>query len=130
MKWCISGSRDWIDYPSFEKQMEKVVTELKGMPEFIHVGDCHGTDAMCITWCKEHQVPYEIHEAKWAELGNKAGPIRNRQMIERSDVLIAFPSEFSKGTTGAINIARKMGKKIITFQLRFNFDAKINIKLN
>lgn len=45
--------------------------------------------------------------------GNAAGPIRNKQMIDQANCLVAFPLSDSKGTKQAIAYAKE--KKIPVF---------------
>lgn len=52
----------------------------------------------------------ETHMANWLKFGRTAGPIRNQIMIEKgADLVIAFPSETSKGTRDMIKRAEAAG---------------------
>jgi len=44
-------------------------------------------------WAKARGVPCDVHVARWAELGRKAGAIRNQQMLDegRPTLVVAFP---------------------------------------
>ena len=117
--WCISGTRSYHDYQSFCDMMKIVQDKINLKPSFIHVGDCKGIDTLTIKWCKENDIEYKVHEAKWNEHGRAAGPIRNGQMIKLVDTLIAFPGPTSTGTQDAIRQARKLNLKIVTIKLDF-----------
>ena len=44
--------------------------------------------------------------------GRAAGPIRNKEMANNADALIAFWDGQSRGTRSMINLARKMGLQV------------------
>ena len=124
--WCVSGSRDFDNYGQFKKALQVVINELGQQPTFVHVGDCRGVDAMMVKWCRENEINYKIYKADWS-LGSKAGPIRNRQMIDAlpdDGVLVAFPSPFSKGTRSAIKIAKARGIKQAVVELSMKMVKK------
>jgi hypothetical protein len=53
----------------------------------------------------------EVFPADWTRLGNAAGPVRNRQMLEESpDLVVAFHNDLwgkSKGTKDMVLISRE-----------------------
>jgi hypothetical protein len=52
----------------------------------------------------------ETHRAKWDELGKKAGPIRNQEMVDAgADLCLAFWDGNSSGTLDCIKKAVKAG---------------------
>ena len=53
-----------------------------------------------------------LHPADWNRLGRAAGPIRNEEMAEVSDALIAFWDGKSRGTKSMIEIARRKGLQV------------------
>ena len=52
--------------------------------------------------------------ANWGKYGLAAGPIRNREMAEIGDVLIAIKTS-GKGTQSMIREARLRGKRVIEY---------------
>jgi hypothetical protein len=49
----------------------------------------------------------KVFEADWKKYGKSAGPIRNSEMADYGDALIAFFNGESKGTLDMINKAKK-----------------------
>jgi hypothetical protein len=54
-------------------------------------------------------VPLKIFPAQWSIYGKGAGYIRNREMAQYADALIAFWDGKSKGTKNMIDEAKKQG---------------------
>ena len=57
----------------------------------------------------ENNLPVERYPADWENNGRAAGPIRNRQMAEIANALIAFPLGESRGTRNMIKLAQEKG---------------------
>jgi hypothetical protein len=57
-------------------------------------------------------LPLHKFPANWTSLGRKAGPIRNREMAEYADALIAIWDGKSKGTKSMIDEAKKRGLNV------------------
>ena len=70
-------------------------------------GHCSGTDMMAERYAKENGFELEVFPADWS-LGRKAGPLRNKKMIDVADFAIAFPSG-GRGTQSLINFAKQKG---------------------
>lgn len=77
------------------------------------MGDATGADALAARWCEENGVAFKVYAAEWDAHGSKAGPIRNRQMLEQEipSAVIAFPG--SKGTRNMCDIAERAGVRVI-----------------
>ena len=102
-----TGGRDYLDpYPvlyAFEILQ----------PRLVIVGDATGADAMVEATAKERRVPFEVYYANWTRFGNRAGPIRNQQLVDRvvevrkdgPAYCVWFMGE--KGTPDAIERAEK-----------------------
>ena len=61
---------------------------------------------------RERNIPLEIFNADWNTHGRAAGHIRNRQMADNADALIAVWDGKSKGTRNMIETAKKLGLKV------------------
>jgi len=70
-------------------------------------GGADGVDKLGERYAKEHNHKLTIMNADWKQYGKVAGPIRNRQMAEYADALIAFWLDSSKGTKNMIDTARE-----------------------
>lgn len=51
-------------------------------------------------------IPFKLFPADWEKYGKAAGPIRNQQMAEYGNVLLAF-DRGTKGTKNMIETARR-----------------------
>ena len=59
-------------------------------------------------WYKEHYlIPIKEFPADWDKHGKSAGHIRNAEMADYADALIAFWDGKSRGTKGMIDVAKK-----------------------
>ena len=69
-------------------------------------GEARGVDTLGKRWALNKGVPVTSYPADWGKYGKGAGPIRNQQMADYADALIAiwFPSK-SKGTKDMIKRA-------------------------
>lgn len=105
MKIIIAGGRDFKDY----KQLCSICNDI--LPQFENVslisGTARGADRLGERYAKEHGYKVKKFPADWTAFGNRAGIIRNRQMAEYADGLIAFHDHKSKGTKNMIFEANK-----------------------
>lgn len=73
----------------------------------------HYRDESKDAWSQPCWVEHEPFPADWEELGRKAGPIRNHEMMKsepKANLCAAFvnkPLRDSKGTAGAVGFARQ-----------------------
>lgn len=113
MKTIVAGPRDCND-------RELVFNALTFAGEYITEvvsGGAKGVDTLGELWAAENGVPVKRFPADWDYHGRKAGPIRNRQMAEYADALIAFWDDESKGTGNMIKQARGMGLQVVVLPL-------------
>ena len=55
----------------------------------------------------------KIIQADWQKYGKRAGPIRNKEMADYADTLIAFWDGQSRGTKNMIETARSQNLNVI-----------------
>lgn len=107
MKIIVAGGRDFnnrsVMFPILSKH-------INNMNDTIISGDARGADALGAEWATHFQIPIQHFPAKWDEYGKVAGYIRNAEMAEHGDMLIAFWDGKSKGTMNMIK-AIKLYKK-------------------
>ena len=107
MKYIIAGGRDFnnrsIMFPILSKY-------INNMCDTIISGDARGADALGAEWATHFQIPVKHFPAKWDEYGKAAGYIRNAEMAEYGDMLIAFWDGKSRGTMNMIK-TMKLHKK-------------------
>lgn len=114
MKVIIAGSRTFNNYDL----LEKVLQEENLIIEEIVCGGARGADTLGAEWAKKNGVPIKYFNAEWDIYGRAAGTIRNHQMGDYADYLIAFWDGKSRGTKDMIDYMQQLGKhgKIILFK--------------
>lgn len=111
MKVIIAGGRDFKDY----SLLKRVVNGLrKKLDEDIVIisGAAAGADKLGERYASEYNIKVLQFPADWDTHGKAAGPIRNKQMAEAGDALIAFWDGESRGTKSMISLAKKHSLKI------------------
>ena len=104
----IAGSRYFNDYDLFSDTVDKYLSVIRYKYEIIIMsGHCSGTDIMAERYAYENGYELEVFSANWS-LGKKAGPLRNKEMIDKADMAIAFFSG-GRGTKSLIDFAKKKG---------------------
>ncbi|MGM9508819.1 SLOG family protein [Larkinella sp. GY13] len=107
MKTAIIGSRTATD-ASYET-LKQTADEL-GVTEIIS-GGATGADTLAERYAQETGKPLTVFKADWNHHGKAAGPIRNRQIIEGADLVLALWDGQSKGTADSLKKAKALGKR-------------------
>lgn len=117
MRIGIIGYRNYTNYDEFIKLLSDVFSEFTENIDLIISGGARGTDKMAEKYAAEHKIPIKIFLPQWSLYGKSAGPIRNKLIVENSDIIIAFYHKNSKGTLHTVELAKKMGKDIFVFTI-------------
>lgn len=75
-------------------------------------GRCEGVDQTAEALARLHGLPVKEFPANWSKHGKAAGPIRNREMAEYADALIAIWDGESRGTKNMIETMEKLKKQV------------------
>jgi hypothetical protein len=104
---CVTGSRNY-------EALWKVERYLMALPRHIIVvhGGASGVDEAADFIARGLGFEVEVVPANWARYGRAAGPIRNREMVETCDHVVAFWDGQSKGTLSAIEAAEDLGVEV------------------
>ena len=86
--------------------------KLKTHNVIIVSGHASGVDSLGEKFAADHNLQCELYPADWDKHGKAAGPIRNAEMAEVADALIAFWDGQSRGTKSMIDLARKKGLQV------------------
>ena len=119
MKVIIAGSRNFADYPSMKKKMDNFCKENK-ISEIVS-GAAKGADAMGEKYAEENGIPVKLFPADWDTHKRAAGPIRNAQMADYADCLIAIWDGSSRGTKNMIDNMHKRKKPV--YVMMFNIEV-------
>lgn len=106
----IGGCRYYNDYDEFKSFVLECTKEICKKEIVILSGHCSGADMMAEKYALEAGLGVEVYRAEWKRFGKAAGPKRNREMVEKSDMVIAFWDGKSKGTKNLIDVAKKLNK--------------------
>lgn len=104
IRLIIAGSRDYYDQEKVFRDIHTFQGKF-GIDEIIS-GGASGVDKLAEEYAFLHQIPFKLFQADWEKYGKAAGSIRNREMAEYANALLAF-DKGTKGTQNMIDIARK-----------------------
>jgi len=113
----IAGGRDFKDYDLLYKSVYKLVKEHDLYNPIIYTGDARGADKLGNKFAKKNKLELVKFPADWDKHGKSAGFIRNAEMANDADYLVAFWDGKSKGTKHMIDTAKK--KKIKTVVVKY-----------
>jgi|SRR5579859_5228126 len=114
---AVVGSRDY-------KYRADVVDYIYSLPLDVIIvsGGARGVDGIAAAAGRERMIDVDIYHANWTLYGKKAGYLRNVQMVDNCDEVVAFWDGKSRGTSHTISIARKKNKPVTvyTYTNRYN----------
>jgi len=113
MRTIIAGSRDNVVYAHLLAALE----EIDWAPSVVISGTARGADTFGERWAGENDVPVERFPADWNTHGKSAGYIRNSEMAQKAEALVALWDGSSKGTMHMINLATKAGLKVHVYNI-------------
>lgn len=115
MKTIIAGSRTILNY----WEVEKSVKDSGFLISEVVCGGANGVDSLGRKWGKNNQIPVKEFLANWNQFGKRAGYLRNEQMAEYADALIAVWDGKSKGTKHMIELAKHKGLEVFVREMDY-----------
>ena len=112
MRVIIAGGRNY--FPTIDEITIAVAKSGFKIGQVIS-GNAPGVDVCGERWAESHSIPVVLFPALWAKHGKKAGPIRNAEMAEFAEGLIAFPG--GPGTTNMIANMKRLKKPIYIVEI-------------
>lgn len=103
----VTGSRDFPELDLVDAFVDRLDADVT-----LVVGDARGVDARARARAEARGLavePHPVTDEEWALYGKRAGPMRNRRMVEslhRGDRVQAFWDGRSRGTAGTVEMAR------------------------
>ena len=116
MKVAIIGCRHFTNYEFFKNHLLKIIEEGLVIEKIIS-GGAKGVDNLAEQFAKEYQIETEIYKPEYNLYGKAAPMIRNKTIIDNSDMTIAFWDHKSKGTKNAIDYTNKNNKNVILINI-------------
>ena len=114
MKLIVAGSRSITSYNTvrdairasgFTSQITEIVS-----------GCAKGVDASGDQWAQINSIPVKRFPANWDKYGKLSGQMRNYEMAEYADALVAVWDGESRGTAHMIQVMRNLNKSVFIWQ--------------
>lgn len=103
----IAGGRDFADYRLLAQKCDFFFQNK--LPTAIISGLAKGADLLGKQYAEVRGIPVLEFPAQWDKYGKRAGMLRNQEMLEAADAVVAFWDGQSNGTQNMIEIAKKAG---------------------
>lgn len=125
MRVIIAGSRTLNNIKYVEDAFIKAFNQWmredqSNWKDFLHPeivsGGAQGVDFLAELYAKKHSWPFKEFPAKWNEHGKSAGILRNKEMGNYADALVAVWDGQSKGTKHMIDYMRSLNKPVYVYQ--------------
>lgn len=112
-KLIVAGSRGFTDYDLLTRVLFAMANvELANKRLGIVSGMARGADQLGVRFAGEHGLALYKYPANWNGLGKRAGFIRNTQMGNFSDGLLAFWDGQSNGTKHMVDYMHRLKKPV------------------
>ena len=115
MRLLVCGGRNYADWDflhTFLDRLEVLGGIRCGNAVYgpVHVlinGGAKGADTLAVRWAEERGIKVETYTAQWSKYGDRAGPIRNIEMIRdgKPSMVVCFPG--GNGTAHMKEIAMR-----------------------
>ncbi len=109
MKIAIIGSRN-LHIENLEDYLPQNVTEMIS-------GGARGIDTDAETFAKCNNIKITVFLPEYDRYGRGAPIVRNKQIVDYADEVIAFWNGRSKGTLSVIKYCEKQNKKITVIKM-------------
>lgn len=107
---AVIGSREFNDYSLLESTLNEYNINQ------IISGGAKGADSLAETYAEAYNIPTTIFLPDWNKYGRSAAFIRNKDIVEASQLVIAFWDGTSRGTEHSIKHAYKLSIPVVIKQ--------------
>jgi predicted Rossmann-fold nucleotide-binding protein len=112
-KVIIAGSRGFSNYKLLKETCDDFLRNIKKEYNIVIIsGGARGADKAGEKYASDEDLDLEIYPADWKKYGKSAGFMRNEQMANIADAVIAFWNGESHGTKHMIDIAEEKGLNV------------------
>lgn len=127
VKIIIAGGRDFDDYGLLHGTLHDLFISHGHWRCAVEIvsGAARGADELGERFAEDWSAPVKRFPADWDKHGKAAGPIRNNQMAEYADILVAFWDGKSRGTSHMINSALKHGLEVHVYRYELSDTGKV-----
>jgi hypothetical protein len=109
----VAGGREFNNYVLLANKLDVALRNKVSEGVTIVSGAARGADKLGEQYAKERGYVIDSHPADWEQFGKSAGYIRNKEMAQNADALMAFWDGKSRGTKHMIDLAKQHGLKVI-----------------
>lgn len=120
MKLIIAGSRDYDNYPEFEKRLNVILRNIDKKEILIISGNARGPDKMGERYANENGIECLVMKADWDKYGKNAGYRRNKDMAKIASHAVIFWDGVSKGTKHMIDLTTEYQIKTKVIKVRLH----------
>jgi YspA, cpYpsA-related SLOG family len=113
---AIVGSRTFTNYDLMVSSIRELENQHQFSTRKVVSGGARGADALARKFAITNEIPIEEFKPDWST-GRGAGIVRNTDIVNAADVVIAFWDGNSRGTLDSINKGKAQGKQV--FIVRF-----------
>lgn len=106
LRVIIAGGRDFNNYELLKKTTNEFLSNFDEEPCIV-CGRARGADTLGEKFAREYGYKIRYFPADWNTYGKAAGFIRNTEMADNADALIAFWDGKSSGTKHMIETAQR-----------------------
>ena len=110
-KVIIAGGRDFSDYEFLKLTMDHLLSNITSEIGIV-CGMAKGADLLGKRYANEKGYKVFCFPADWSSFGKSAGFVRNEEMAQNADALVAFWNGKSRGTQHMIKTAERYKLKI------------------
>lgn len=114
MKTIIAGSRTVTNLAVVSHAIECSGFDITEVVS----GQARGVDTLGEIWGRSKRLPITEFPADWKRHGRRAGYLRNEEMAQYADALIAVWDGESRGTKHMIDIAKKRGLNVYVHRVK------------
>lgn len=111
-KIIIAGSRSFNNYPELCAICNLALLRLPSDQIEIVSGRATGADKLGEQYAKANKYKLTTFPANWTKYGKAAGPIRNKEMADYANAIIAFWDGVSPGTKNMIKVAKSLNLQV------------------
>jgi uncharacterized phage-like protein YoqJ len=116
MRVAIVGSRNWSSNDTGvirQRVLDLVADHINKENDLTIIsGGAQGVDTIAVNAADSMGAFTKVYKADWKKYGKSAGFVRNRQIVEQAQKVIAFWDGQSKGTKHTIELALKHHKDL------------------
>lgn len=110
-KLIIAGGRDFCNYELLKTAVNTYANSKQNKVSIVS-GMAKGADALGYRLAEEYNIKVYEFPANWNKHGKRAGFVRNEEMGNFADSLIAFWDGKSRGTKHMIDFMKQLNKPV------------------